>query len=97
MAVSDFGLGAADHRRDQAAFDRDRDADVGMREAQDAVLGPHRVRGRHALQGQRQRLDDEVVDRELVGRRAVACFGRGGIGLLAQRQQRARSSTSAVR
>ena len=30
IAVSDFGLGLADDRRDQAAGDRDRDADVGV-------------------------------------------------------------------
>ena len=80
-------LGVADHRRDQAAVDRHRDADVGMLEAQDAVAGPHRVRRRHALQGERQRLDDEVVDRELVGR-FVALLRRAGVRLLAQLEQR---------
>ena len=75
IADSDLLLGLADHRRDQAAFDRDRDADIGMLEAQDAVVGPHRVRRRHALQRERQRLDDEVVDRELVGRLPSSFFG----------------------
>ena len=36
---------------------------------------------------QRQRLDDEVVDRELVGRARRPCLRRAGIGLLAERQQ----------
>ena len=62
-----FSIGVADHRREQAAVDRDRDADIGMLEAEDAVAGPHRVGGGHALQSERQRLDDEIVDRELVG------------------------------
>src|SRR5581483_7779975 len=43
---------------------------------------------RHALQGERQRLDDKVVDRKLVGRLAVlvlaSFFGRGGVDLLAR-------------
>ncbi len=82
-----FLLGLPDHRRDQPALDRDRDADVGMLEAQDAVFGPHRIGRRHALQRHRPHLDDEIVDREPIGWRAVLALGRSGVGVLAQRQQ----------
>ena len=70
MAESDFPSALRITGVSKPAVDRDRDADVGMLEAQNAVAGPHRVGGGHALQGERQRLDDEVVDREL-----VASFG----------------------
>ena len=46
---------------------------------------PGDVGGRHLRQRQRQRLDDEVVDRELVGARAV--LGRRGVHALAGAQQ----------
>ena len=44
-----------------------------MREAQDAVLRPDRIRGRHALQRRRPGLDDEIVDRELEARACRPC------------------------
>jgi hypothetical protein len=40
-------LGAAHDGRDEAALDRHRHRDVRAGKAQDAVLGPHRVGGRH--------------------------------------------------
>ena len=50
-----------------------------MGETQDAVLGPHRVRRRHPLQRERQRLDDEVVDRKPEERLAVGSLAGRGI------------------
>jgi hypothetical protein len=91
-----LGLGLADDRRDQPAGDRHRDADVGVLVLEHAALGPGHVGVRHALQRQRQRLDDEVVDRELVGRLAVLVLRRGGVDLLA-RASSASSSQSTVR
>ena len=41
-----------------------------------AGLGPADIGVRHPLQRQRQRLDDEIVDRNLVGRLAVLVFRR---------------------
>ena len=87
MVDSDLRLGVADDRRDQAARHRHRDADVGMLVLEHAALGPAHVGVGHALQRQRQRLDDEVVDRELVGRLAVLVLRRGGVDLLARGQQ----------
>src|SRR5262245_14831280 len=57
-----FHLRPADHRRDQAAFDRDRDGDVGLLKAQNAILRPHRIGRRHALQRRRPGFEDEVID-----------------------------------
>src|SRR5215213_6542565 len=54
-----------------------------MLEAQDAVAGPDRVRRRHPLQGERQGLDDKIVDRKL-----VRILWRAGIGLLADLEER---------
>ena len=45
-------------------------------EAQDAILRPDRIGGRHALQRRRPGLDDEIVDRELEGGLAVPSLGR---------------------
>ncbi len=77
-------LGVTHHRRDQPARDRDRDPDVGAVMLEHAALGPGHVGVGNALQRERQRLDDEVVDRELVGRFAVLVLGRGGVDLLAR-------------
>ena len=52
-----------------------------------AGIGPAHVGVRHALQSQRQRLDDEIVDRKLVGRLAVLVLGRRGVDLLARLEQ----------
>ncbi len=49
-----------------------------------AAFGPAHIGVRHLLQGDRQRLDDEVVDRKLVGRLAVLAFGGLRIDLLAR-------------
>ena len=43
---------------------------------------------RHPLQRQRQRLDDEIVDRKPVDRLAVLSFGARIVRLLAHLQQR---------
>ena len=88
MAVSVFCLGLAHDRREQAAFDGDRHAHIRMLHLQDAILGPDRVRGRHALERDGQRLDDEVVDRELVGGLAVLVLAGGRVDLLAQGHER---------
>ena len=57
-------------------------------QSQDAVAGPHGVGGGHALQGRRPGLDDEVVEGELEGRRAVPAPGCRGIGVLAHLEER---------
>ena len=80
-------LGPADHRRDQAAFERDRDGDVAMLQAQDAILRPYRIGGRHALQRRRPRLDDEIVQGELKGGLSVVVLGRSRVGFFAQRDE----------
>ena len=67
------------------AFDGHGHADVGILVAQRAGFRPGDVGGRHLRQRQRQRLDDEVVDRELVGARAL--LGRGRVHALAGAQQ----------
>src|SRR5262245_60424805 len=82
-----FYLRPADHRRDQAAFERHRDGDVATLETQDAILRPYRIGGRHALQRGRPRLDDEVVEGELEGGLAVAVLGCGRIRVFAQRDE----------
>ena len=87
MVDSDLRLGMADDRRDQAARHRHRDADVGMLVLEHAAFGPAHVGVGNALQRQRQRLDDEIVDRKLVGRLAVLVLGRGGVDLLARGQE----------
>ena len=51
------------------------------------AFGPGHVGVGHPLQRERQRLDDEVVDRELVGGLAVLVLGRGGVDLLARGQE----------
>ena len=80
-------LGLADHRRDQPAGNGDGDADVGVFVLEHAGFGPGHVGVGHPDQRQRHRLDDEVVDRELPGRLAVGALGRGGVDVLARRQQ----------
>ena len=52
-----------------------------------AAFGPGDVGVGHALQRERQRLDDEVVDRDLVGGLAVLVLRRGGVDLLARGQE----------
>ena len=80
-----LGVGGAHDRRYQPSLERDRNADVGVFEAQDAVARPHGVGSRHAAQSERQRADDEIVEREPEQRGAVAVFRRRGIDFLAQR------------
>ena len=87
MTDSDFASACAHDRSDQPAGDRDGDADVGMLVLEHAAFGPGHVRVRDALQRERERLDDEVVDRELVGRLAVLVLGRGGVDFLARGQK----------
>ena len=82
-----FLLRLAHHRRDQPALDGDRDADVGMLVLEHRAFGPGHVGFRHLLQRQRQRLDDEIVDRDLVGRLAVLVLWRGGVDLFARSQK----------
>src|SRR5882672_4023194 len=75
------------HRRDQAARDGNRDPDVGTVMLEHAAFGPGGVGVRHALQRERERLDDEVVDRELVGGLTVLVLGCGGLDLLARGEE----------
>ena len=82
-----FAVGVADHRRDQPAFERDRNADIGIAEAQDTVAGPDRIGGGNALQRRRPGLDDEIIERKLECRLARLVFRRGGIRLFAHRDQ----------
>ena len=79
-----LALGLAHDRRDQPARHRHRDTDIGMLVLEHSAFGPAHIGVRHALQRERQRLDDEVVDRELVGRLAVLVLRRGGVDLLAR-------------
>jgi len=82
-----FHFHPADHRRDQAAVDRDRDGDVAMLQAQDAILCPHRIGRGQAPQRGRPRLDDEIVEGELERGIAVVVLGRGRIRFFAQRDE----------
>src|ERR1700683_5550800 len=82
-----FGFGVAQDRRDQSVVERNRDPDVGVLEAQDAVAGPYRIRRRHALQRQREGADEKIVEREFEQRVAVCVLRGSGIGLLAQGDQ----------
>src|SRR6478672_971843 len=84
-----FGLGIAYYRRDQPALERDRHTDVGMLEAENTVARPYRVGSSDALERSRPGLDDEIVERELERRLAILVLWRGGIGLLAHRDQAA--------
>ncbi len=76
IVESDFSLGLPDDRRDEAARQRHRDADVGVLVLEHAAVGPAHVRVRDLLQRDRERLHDEVVDRELVGGLAVLVLRR---------------------
>ena len=87
ITESDLRVRLAHDGRDQAARDRDRDADVGGLVLEHAAFGPGDVRLRHALQRERHRLDDEVVDRELVGRLALLVLRRRRVDLLARGEQ----------
>src|SRR5665213_1322169 len=58
-----------------------------MRQAQNAIAGPHGIRRGNALQGRRPKLDDKVVERELEHGLAALALGRGGICFLAQRDE----------
>src|SRR5258705_370500 len=78
------------HRRDQAARDGNRDPDVGTVMLEHAAFGPGGVGVRHALQRERERLDDKVVDRELVGGLAVLVLGCDGVDLLARGEAKMR-------
>ena len=82
-----FGLGVADDRRDQAAGHRHRDADIGMLVLEHAAFGPAHIAVGNPLQRDRHRLDDEVVDRELVERLLFLVLWRRGVDLLARREQ----------
>src|SRR5205823_11275051 len=53
------------HWREETAFDRDGDTDIGCAMPQDAALGPGDIGGGNALQCQSHGLDDEVIDRKL--------------------------------
>ena len=50
-------------------------------------FGPAHIGVGNALQRERQRLDDEIIDRKLVGRLAVFVLRRGGVDLLARGHQ----------
>jgi hypothetical protein len=78
-----LGIRRAKDRRHQAVIKRDRDADIGVFEAQDTVARPYRVRRRHALQRQGQRANDEIVERQLEQRIAVCILQRPRIGFFA--------------
>ena len=83
-----FRFSLADHGRDEATRDRNRDADIRVLVLEHSALSPGHIRVGHTLQRHGQRLDDEVIDRNLVGRLAVFVFRSGGVDLLAQRQKR---------
>src|SRR5215468_10785674 len=77
----------AHHRCDQATRDRYRNPDVGMVMLEHAAFGPGDVGVGYPLHCKRQRLDDEIVDRELVGRLAILVLRRGRVDLLARSEQ----------
>ena len=54
-----------------------------------AALGPRGVGVGHALQRERKRFDDEIVDRQLPERLAILVLGRGAVDLLARGQETA--------
>src|SRR5215831_19217402 len=82
-----FLLRLAHHRRDQPAGYRDCDPDVETLVPEHGAFGPGHVGVRDALERERKRLDDEIVDRNLVGRLAVLVLRRGGVDLLARRHE----------
>ena len=86
MAESDFSR-PGDDRGDQPSGDRDRYADVGVLVLEHGAFGPGHVGVGHALERKRERLDHEIVDRNLVGRLAVLVLAGGGVDLLARRQE----------
>ena len=96
MADKRLGFRLADDGRDQPARDRHGDADVGVLVLQHRAFGPRDVGLRHAHQRQRQRLDDEVIDRDLVGGLAVLVLGRGVL-ICSRSARRASSWQSTVR
>ena len=51
------------------------------------AFGPRHVGVRNPLQCERKRLDDEIVDRDFVGRRSVLVLWRGGVDLFARGQE----------
>ena len=78
-----LGVGADDDRRDQARRDRDRDRNVGAAVFDQLVAGEADVAVRHLDQGLRQRLDQQIVDRQL-----HAAALEAGVELAAKLQQR---------
>src|SRR5262249_30543105 len=80
-------LRLAHHWGDQPAGYRNRNPDVGMLVPEQGAFGPGHVGVRDALERERKRLDDEIVDRNLVGRLAVLVLRRGGFDLLARRHE----------
>ena len=80
-------LGHADNRCDQPAGDRYGHADIGMPVFHHCLVGPGNIRIRDIAQGERQRLDDHVVDRQLVGWLSIL-FRCGGVQLCPKRHQR---------
>src|SRR6202050_2802805 len=77
----------AQDRCDQPVVESNRDPDVGVFEAQDAVAGPDCIRRRQPLQGPRVGADEKVVERKFERWIAVCILWCGAIGLLAQRDQ----------
>jgi len=87
IAASPLFLRLPDHRRNEPAFERDCDRNIGMLEAQDAIMRPHGVGRRHAAAAPSPKaLMMRSLREELEFRLAVVVRGRGGIRLFAQRE-----------
>ena len=79
-------LRAAHDRRDQPAGDRHGHAHIGGAMLEHGALGPGHIGVGHAHQSQSHALDDEIIDRDLVGGLAID-RRRRLVDLLAQGQQ----------
>ena len=79
MVIEALLVGVGHERRDQPAFDGDRDVDVDVRVLDELVVLERGVEIRELAQRQRRRLDDQVVEGDL-GR----VVRRLGVDLLAE-------------
>ncbi len=59
-----FHLGVFQDRREQAAFDGNRNSHIGWFQFESTITSPDRIGLGHLLQGQSAGLDDEIVDRQ---------------------------------
>ncbi len=58
-------VGLANHRRDEPAFDGDRNGQIHAAKMPDARVAPGGVQGRHALQSDGGHLENQIVERNL--------------------------------